>query len=71
VSTQVINIRVNGEPREVAAGSTILMLVEGLGLRPDRLAVELNRAIVKQPLWAETEVPPGAEIEIVQFVGGG
>ena len=47
------------------------MLVEGLGLRPDRLAVELNRAIVKQPLWAETEVPPGAEIEIVQFVGGG
>jgi thiamine biosynthesis protein ThiS len=71
VSTQVLNIRVNGERRDVACGSTILTLLENLGLRPDRVAVELNRAILKQPLWAETEVPPEAEIEIVQFVGGG
>jgi len=35
------------------------------------VAVELNRAIVRQAHWAETEVPPGAEVEIVQFVGGG
>lgn len=55
----------------MAQPQTILQLLEDLELRPDRLAVEMNRVIVKQPLWAETEIPPGAEIEIVQFVGGG
>ncbi len=64
-------IRVNGELRDVAPGLTIVDLLASLGLRPDRLAVELNRAIVKQQLWAETILPPGAELEIVQFVGGG
>ena len=71
MSTQTILIRVNGEPRNVAEGVTIVDLLAELGLRPDRVAVELNRAIVKQPQWAATEVPPGAELEIVQFVGGG
>jgi thiamine biosynthesis protein ThiS len=33
--------------------------------------VELNRAIVKRALWETTDVQPGAEIEIVMFVGGG
>lgn len=71
MSINVISIRVNGEEREFTPGSTILALLQDLGLRPDRVAVEMNRIIIKQPLWAETEVPPGAEIEIVQFVGGG
>jgi sulfur carrier protein len=66
-----LDIRVNGEPRSVAQGITIVDLLTDLGLRPDRVAVELNRAIVKQPQWAATEIPPGAEVEIVQFVGGG
>lgn len=64
-------IRVNGESRDVAQGLTIVDLLASLGLRPDRVAVELNRAIVKQQCWAETVLPPGAELEIVQFVGGG
>ena len=71
MSIKVITIRVNGERRDVTPGSTILALLQDLGLRPDRVAVEMNRSIIKQPLWAVTEVPPGAEIEIVQFVGGG
>jgi sulfur carrier protein len=71
VSTSTISIRVNGEARDVAQGLTIVELLSYLGMRPDRVAVEMNRTIVKQPQWAETEVPPGAEVEIVQFVGGG
>jgi len=42
-----------------------------LQLDPARVAIELDRRIVKQPLWPETPVRPGAQIEIVQFVGGG
>jgi thiamine biosynthesis protein ThiS len=71
VSTQTQLIRVNGEPRDVAQGATIADLLSILGLRADRVAVELNRAIVKQGRWADTVLPPGAELEIVQFVGGG
>jgi sulfur carrier protein len=66
-----MSIRVNGESRDVAPGLTIIDLLANLDVRPDRVAVELNRVIVKQPLWAETEIPPEAEVEIVQFVGGG
>jgi thiamine biosynthesis protein ThiS len=66
-----ISISVNGEQRLAAEGQTILELLRQLGIDPARVAVELDRRIVKQPRWAETEVAPGSEIEIVQFVGGG
>lgn len=66
-----IEILINGQARSTPAGQTILGLLGELQLDPARVAVELNRRIVKQPLWASTEVPPGAQIEIVQFVGGG
>ena len=38
---------------------------------PARLAVELDRAIVKKTEWPATPVSAGARLEIVQFVGGG
>ena len=66
-----IQIVLNGQEQSVAEGQTVLELLHGLDLDPARVAVELNRRIVKQPLWSETVVGAGAQIEIVQFVGGG
>jgi thiamine biosynthesis protein ThiS len=66
-----IDIVVNGEPRAATEGQTILELLRNLELDPARVAVELDRRIVKQPLWAETRLRAGAQVEIVQFVGGG
>ena len=65
------HIRVNGEERAVKAGTTVSGLLAHLCLEPDRVAVELNRSIVRRPEWDATEVNPGAVLEIVQFVGGG
>jgi thiamine biosynthesis protein ThiS len=65
------SIYVNGEPRVVPQGHTINDLLTQLGIKADRVAVEMNRAIVKQSLWAETRIPAEAQLEIVQFVGGG
>ena len=62
---------VNGERRTVPSGVTLMDLVLSLGLEPDRLAVELDREIVKRERWPATSVPSGAMLEIVQFVGGG
>jgi thiamine biosynthesis protein ThiS len=67
----LIEIVLNGEPRTAPQGQTVLGLLEQLRLDPSRVAVELNRRIVKQPHWADTVLQPGAEVEVVQFVGGG
>lgn len=66
-----IEVVINGEPQTLPEGQTVLALLRRLNLDPSRVAVELDRRIVKQPLWGETPVYNGAKIEIVQFVGGG
>jgi len=66
-----ISISVNGEPQSTREGQTILDLLTQLAIDPARVAIELDRRIVKQPLWGETILDAGAQVEIVQFVGGG
>jgi thiamine biosynthesis protein ThiS len=66
-----IGITVNGEPRRVPAGLNVEGLLACLGVDPERVAIELNRAIVRRPAWATSVVEDGAQLEIVQFVGGG
>lgn len=62
---------VNGDSRQVRAGETIADLVRDLELDPERLAVELDRRIIKRAHWTSAPLVAGAQIEIVQFVGGG
>jgi sulfur carrier protein len=64
-------VTLNGEHRNFPPQTTLLDVVRALNLEPERVAIELNRAIVKRELWSGTTVAGGAEIEIVQFVGGG
>ena len=66
-----IEIVLNGETHRAPEGQTVQGLLEQLRLDPSRVAVELDRRIVKQPRWADTVLHPGAQIEVVQFVGGG
>jgi sulfur carrier protein len=67
----MMDVVINGELHTVAEGQTVLGLLYELQLEPARVAVELDRRILKQPHWAETVLQPGARLEIVQFVGGG
>lgn len=66
-----IEIAVNGEKREIPAGLNVRQMLVHLGLDPQRVAVELNRAIIRKPLWETTPVETDASVEIVEFVGGG
>jgi thiamine biosynthesis protein ThiS len=66
-----ISIIVNGETRTARAGETISDLIRALELDPERLAIELDRRIVKRAQWHATTLAAGAKLEIVQFVGGG
>ena len=64
-------IVVNGVVRQAPAGQTLLGLLRDLELEPSRVAVEMDRRIVKRAEWEALELAPGAKLEIVQFVGGG
>jgi thiamine biosynthesis protein ThiS len=66
-----ITLVVNGETRHFPAPQTVATLLESLGIPDDRVAVEINKAIVRKRDWAHTSAGDGAQIEIVQFVGGG
>jgi thiamine biosynthesis protein ThiS len=69
-----MKLQINGEEREFANSAvpfTLAALIETLGMKPDRVAVELNRDIVSRARWAETALNEGDRLEVVQFVGGG
>ena len=67
----MIEIVVNGDPRQVPTGTTITGLLAILSIPGDRVAVELDRVIIKNIFWTETQLRPGSQVEIVHFVGGG
>ena len=69
--TKTIEVVVNGEPKRVPEGFNLARLLEFLEIKPDRVAVEMNRSIVRKQDWSATRVEPGAQFEIVWFVGGG
>ena len=70
-ATSSMEIRLNGETYQAPAGTSVADLVRQLGLPADRVAVELDRRIVRRPQWAATPLQTGAAVEIVQLVGGG
>ena len=65
-----MNLTINGET-QISSAETLGALVEGLGMKPDRVAIELNREIVPRDQWPQTPLHDGDRLEIVHFVGGG
>jgi sulfur carrier protein len=70
-TTNQVEIVVNGQRRLAPAGCSLQKLLVWLEVDPARVAVELNRSIVRREAWLETPIESGAALEIVQFVGGG
>ncbi|HEY1810531.1 MAG TPA: sulfur carrier protein ThiS [Acidobacteriaceae bacterium] len=69
-----MDLVINGQTRSFPAlppGATLPDLLQALGLKQDRVAVEQNGAIVSRPAWAATSIANGDRFEIVHFVGGG
>lgn len=62
---------VNGDNLELPEGLTVAALLQHLGVRAERVAVERNGTVVKKARHAEEPVEPGDVLEIVTFVGGG
>ena len=71
MTAETVEIVVNGEPRRVAAGSTLADLIRELGLTDARIAVELNQRIVPHGHYQEQTLAPGDRVEVVRAIGGG
>jgi thiamine biosynthesis protein ThiS len=66
-----MTIQLNGESRDFPDGLTLAGLIAQLGMKPDRVAVELNLEIAPRGSWETTTLKNGDKLEIVHFVGGG
>ena len=66
-----MKIVINGEGRDFDGPLTLHGLVEQLGMKADRVAVELNRDLVPRAQWPAISLADGDKLEIVHFVGGG
>ncbi|MFZ1135828.1 MAG: sulfur carrier protein ThiS [Candidatus Korobacteraceae bacterium] len=67
----VMQLFVNGEAKDCPEPITLAKFIEQLGMKGDRIAVELNREIVPRVQWSETQLHEADRLEIVHFVGGG
>jgi thiamine biosynthesis protein ThiS len=66
-----LRVYLNGESKDLEQSSTLLDLVNELNLPSPRIAIELNRNVVRRRDWESTTLNEDDRIEIVHFVGGG
>ena len=66
-----MKVTINGEIKELESGVNLDRLLELFSLPSQRIAVELNRHVVRRKDWPDTIVKESDRIEIVHFVGGG
>jgi sulfur carrier protein len=74
VSWPSMKVTINGQEREfpaLAAGDKLVVLLQALELKSDRVAVEHNGSIVGRGEWETATISSGDRLEIVHFVGGG
>ena len=66
-----MRVFVNGESREFSETSSLAELIAQLDLPEARIAIELNREVVRRSDWSSTMLKDDDRVEIVHFVGGG
>jgi thiazole synthase len=66
-----VTITINGERHEVPEALSVAALLRHLGVKPEHVAVEINRSLVTRARHAETAIAAGDRLEVVTLVGGG
>jgi thiamine biosynthesis protein ThiS len=66
-----MTIFINGEARELDGVSTLAGLLDALDLPKQRVAIELNKEVIRKQDWESTSVDDNDKVEVVHFVGGG
>ena len=67
----MIDIKLNGEIKKIETEVTLDRLLDLFSLPRQRIAIELNRSVVRRNDWPEITINNGDTIEVIHFVGGG
>ncbi|MDQ3323347.1 MAG: sulfur carrier protein ThiS [Acidobacteriota bacterium] len=66
-----MKVFINGEAREIAGQTNLTELLEQFSMPRERIAVELNKEVVRKKDWETITISDADRIEIIHFVGGG
>ena len=66
-----MKLTINGQEKDLPSELKLSELIHHLGMKPERVAVELNHEIASRDRWQAIELRDGDRLEIVHFVGGG
>ena len=66
-----MTLEINGDARTISPVANVRELLQLLGIAEGRVAVEVNRKIIRKGDWETTAISDRDRVEIVQFVGGG
>jgi sulfur carrier protein len=67
----IMRVTVNDQPTDLPDAATVADLLATLALPGTRVAVEVNRQLVRRAQHGETRLQAGDIIEVVTLVGGG
>lgn len=70
-SSSGVNVVVNGERRQIAAGTALDALVKTLTAAPSGVAAALNETVVPRARWSSTPLSEGDRVEVLTAVQGG
>ena len=66
-----MKVLINGETKEISGELNLSELLKRFSMPSERIAVELNREVVRKKDWENTKITEGDRLEVIHFVGGG
>jgi thiamine biosynthesis protein ThiS len=66
-----MQVTINGQNKEVSSEMNLIQLLKNLELPTERIAIELNKDVIRKKDWEQIKVSDQDKIEIIHFVGGG
>lgn len=74
LKAMALTLQLNGQERSFQTlqnDTTLTSIVAELGLKSDRIAIEVNGEIIPRTQWEQTSIKSADKLEVVHFVGGG
>ena len=69
--TKKIKINLNGKSLSLPIGTTVYKVIKKIKAQPNKVAIELNREIIKKKNISKIHLKNRDKLEIVHFIGGG
>lgn len=66
-----MKVLINGETKEISKELNLSELLEHFSLPQERIAIELNKEVVRKKDWENIRINEGDKLEVIHFVGGG